>query len=152
MVGTWTSVVGCHQTWKFWAMQSKYLLDIGPQYAYGQALLADLFPGLVGIVSNGPLWIGPVACSAIVDASSYQWMAFTLAVALILVPTVAIVFTSEVKTKAETATYLLKETWEMNKVTTAVAEGSLGPHPKTGLRGRTSAGVLGGSLALRQGV
>ena len=81
-----------------------------------------LFFGLVGIVSKGSSWICPVACSAIVDASGNQWMAFPLVAALTLVPTVAIAFISEEKAKAEAAAYLVKETRDLRKVTSAASE------------------------------
>lgn len=134
MVGIWTSVVGYHHTWEFWAMQSVYGLSIGPQYAYGQAFLAELIPrgreylffGLVGIVSKGSSWIGPVACSAIVDASGNQWMAFPLVAALTLVPTIGIAFISEEKGRAEAAAYLLKETRELRKATNTPPEAQPG--------------------------
>lgn len=53
---------------------------MGPQFSYGQAFMAELVPrgreymffSLLGIVSKGSSWIGPIVCSAIVDANGNQ--------------------------------------------------------------------------------
>lgn len=64
------------------------------QLSYRQAFMAELVPrgreymffSLLGIVSKGSSWIGPIVCSAIVDSNGNQWTSFPFVAALIFVP------------------------------------------------------------------
>lgn len=117
MFGIWTDKVGYHNLWEFWVYSAVYGLTLGPQFSYGQAFMAELIPrgreymffSLLGIVSKGSAWIGPIVCSSIVDRSGNQWTAFAFVAALTLVPTVGIFFISEDRAKVEAAGYLARE-------------------------------------------
>jgi MFS-type transporter involved in bile tolerance (Atg22 family) len=75
-----------------------------------------LFFSLLGIVSKGSAWIGPIVSSAIVDASGNQWCSFPFVAALIFVPFVGIFFISEEKSRVECAAYLTREAIKLRKV------------------------------------
>lgn len=87
-IGIWTDKIGFHNEWEFWLAAGFYGFAFGCQYSYGQAFMAELVPkgkesmffGLLGIVSKGSAWIGPIVSSAITDASGNQ------SVALIFLP------------------------------------------------------------------
>ena len=80
MLGIWTNKVGYHNEWEFWAFNATFGLTLWPQFSYGQAFMAELVPrgreymffSLLGIVSKGSAWIGPIVSSAIVDANGNQ--------------------------------------------------------------------------------
>lgn len=124
MIGIWTNKFGYHNLWEFWLFQSVNGFSIGAQYSYGQAYMAELVPkgreymffSLLGIVSKGSAWIGPIICSAIVDANGNQWTAFPFVAALTFVPWVGIFFIDEVKSRKECAEYLAKEAGRLRKV------------------------------------
>jgi MFS-type transporter involved in bile tolerance (Atg22 family) len=124
MAGIWTDKVGYHNVWEFWAINTMLGLALGPQFSYGQAFMAELVPrgreylffSLLGIVSKGSSWIGPIVSSAIVDRNGNQWAAFPFVAALIAAPTVAIFFISETKSRAECAEYLAREATKLRKV------------------------------------
>jgi len=124
MIGIWTTKFGFHNIWEFWFFNAISGFAIGSQYAYGQAFMAELVPkgreymffSLLGIVSKGSAWIGPIVCSAIVDANGNQWTSFPFVVALIFVPWVGIFFISEKKSRVECAVYLAKEADRLRKV------------------------------------
>lgn len=126
MIGIWTTKVGYHNLWEFWLFNAQYGFTLGAQFSYGQAFMAELVPrgreymffSLLGIVSKGSAWIGPIVCSAIVDSSGNQWTAFPFAAALIVVPTVGIFFISEKKSRIECAIYLARETSSLRKLVT----------------------------------
>lgn len=124
MVGIWTTKFGMHKLWELWLFNSLYGLHMGPQFSYGQAFMAELVPrgreylffSLLGIVSKGSAWIGPIVSSAIVEHTDNQWTAFPFAAALIFLPWVAIFFISEEKSREECALYLKKEATDLRKV------------------------------------
>jgi len=124
MIGIWTNKFGYHNLWEFWLFQSVNGFSIGAQYSYGQAYMAELVPkgreymffSLLGIVSKGSAWIGPIVCSAIVDANGNQWTAFPFVAALTFVPWVGIFFIDEVKSRKECAEYLAREAGRLRKV------------------------------------
>jgi MFS-type transporter involved in bile tolerance (Atg22 family) len=126
MIGIWTTKFGYHNLWEFWLFQSVNGFSIGAQYSYGQAYMAELVPkgreymffSLLGIVSKGSAWIGPIVCSAIVDANGNQWTAFPFVAALTFIPWVGIFFIDEVKSRKECAEYLAREAGRLRKVTT----------------------------------
>jgi len=80
MVGIWTTKFGYHNIWEFWLFNAQYGFTLGAQFSYGQAFMAELVPrgreymffSLLGIVSKGSSWIGPIVCSAIQDANGNQ--------------------------------------------------------------------------------
>jgi len=123
MVGIWTDKFGFHNLWEFWCVNAFYAVSMGPQFSYGQAFMAELVPrgreymffSLLGIVSKGSAWIGPIVSSAIVDRSGNQWTAFPFVAALIIVPTIAIFFISETKSRKECAEYLAREAVSLRK-------------------------------------
>lgn len=124
MVGIWTDRVGYHNVWEFWAFNAVYGLALGPQFSFGQAFMAELIPrgreymffSLLGIVSKGSAWIGPIVSSAIVDRSGNQWTAFPFVAALTLVPTVGIFFISEAKARDEAVEYLAREAKDLRRL------------------------------------
>jgi MFS-type transporter involved in bile tolerance (Atg22 family) len=124
MIGIWTTKVGYHNLWEFWFFNAQFGFTMGAQFSYGQAFMAELVPrgreymffSLLGIVSKGSAWIGPIVCSAIVDHNDNQWTAFPFVAALIFVPWVGIFFISEVKSRKECAEYLLREATSLRKV------------------------------------
>ncbi|PBP19634.1 hypothetical protein BUE80_DR009662 [Diplocarpon rosae] len=123
IMGIWTHKVGYHNVWEFWAFNATFGITLGPQFSYGQAFMAELVPrgreymffSLLGIVSKGSAWIGPIVSSAIVDVDENQWAAFTWAASLILVPFVGIFFIDEVKSRKECAEYLAREASGLRK-------------------------------------
>lgn len=124
MIGIWTTRVGYHNLWEFWLFAGIYGFTLGAQFSYGQAFMAELVPrgreymffSLLGIVSKGSAWIGPIVSSAIVDDTGNQWTAFPWVAALIFVPWVAIFFISEPKSRQECAEYLANEAKDLRKV------------------------------------
>ena len=75
-----------------------------------------MFFSLLGIVSKGSAWIGPIASSAIVDVNGNAWTPFPFVVALVLVPTIGIFFISESKSRVECAEYLAREATSLRKL------------------------------------
>jgi MFS-type transporter involved in bile tolerance (Atg22 family) len=124
MIGIWTTKVGYHNLWEFWFFNGQYGFTLGAQFGYGQAMMAELVPrgreymffSLLGIVSKGSAWIGPIVSSAIVDHTGNQWTAFPWVAALTFVPFVGIFFISEVKSRKECAEYLANEAKDLRKV------------------------------------
>jgi MFS-type transporter involved in bile tolerance (Atg22 family) len=125
MVGIWTTKFGFHNLWEFWAFAGLYGVTLGIQFSYGQAFMAELVPkgreymffSLLGIVSKGSAWIGPIVSSAIVNDTGNEWTAFPWIAALIFVPWVGIFFISEEKSRKECAEYLANEAKDLRKVT-----------------------------------
>jgi MFS-type transporter involved in bile tolerance (Atg22 family) len=124
MIGIWTTKVGYHNLWEFWFFNGQFGFTLGIQFSYGQAFMAELVPkgreylffSLLGIVSKGSAWIGPIVSSAILDANGNQWTAFPFVAALIFVPWVGIFFISEEKSRKECAAYLEREAVVLRKV------------------------------------
>lgn len=124
MIGIWTTKVGYHNEWEFWAFNGIFGLTFGPQFSYGQAFMAELVPrgreymffSLLGIVSKGSAWIGPIVSSAIVEDNGNQWTAFPFAAALMFVPFIGIFFIDEVKSRKECAEYLAREATSLRKI------------------------------------
>lgn len=117
MIGIWTEKFGYHQVWEFWLFAAQYGFTLGAQFGYGQAFMAELVPrgreymffSLLGIVSKGSAWIGPIVTSAIADASGNFWCGFPFVAALTFVPFLGIFFIDEVKSREECAEYLANE-------------------------------------------
>lgn len=129
IAGIWTTKVGYHNMWEFW-FYNGIAFTIGAQFSYGQAFMAELVPrgreymffSLLGIVSKGSAWIGPIVCSAIVDRTGNQWTAFPFVAALTVVPTVGIFFISVEKSRVECAGYLEREAIELRKLGSEASE------------------------------
>ncbi|KAF8864252.1 MFS general substrate transporter [Acephala macrosclerotiorum] len=125
MPGIWTTEFGYHNLWEFWFYNAQYGFTLGAQFSYGQAFMAELVPrgreymffSLLGIVSKGSAWIGPIVASAIVDHNGNQWTAYPWAAALTFFPFIGIFFISEVKSRKECAEYLAREASGLRKVT-----------------------------------
>lgn len=123
-VGIWTTKFGLHNLWEFWLFAAQYGFTLGAQFSYGQAFMSELVPqgreylffGLLGIVSKGSGWIGPIVSSAIVASSGNQWCAFPFITALLFVPAVAICFIKVEKSRIECAEYLRKEAKHLRRV------------------------------------
>lgn len=123
MIGIWTDKVGYHNLWEFWFFNAQYGFTMGAQFSYGQAFMAELVPrgreymffSLLGIVSKGSAWIGPIVCSAIVDRNGNQWTSFPFVAALIFVPWVGIFFISPAKSRKECAEYLRREAADLRR-------------------------------------
>ncbi|CZR54319.1 related to AUT4-breakdown of autophagic vesicles inside the vacuole [Phialocephala subalpina] len=124
MPGIWTTKFGYHNLWEFWFYGAQYGFTFGAQFSYGQAFMAELVPrgreymffSLLGIVSKGSAWIGPIVSSAIVDHTGNQWTAYPWAAALTFFPFIGIFFISEVKSRKECAEYLAREASDLRKV------------------------------------
>lgn len=124
LIGIWTDKAGYHNIWEFWAFSASYGLTLGPQFSYGQAFLAELIPrgreymffSLLGIVSKGSAWIGPIVSSSIVDRSGNQWMPFSFVTALVLFPTLGIFFIREDKARDEAIKYLAREAKDLRRL------------------------------------
>ncbi|KAF2178036.1 hypothetical protein K469DRAFT_754767 [Zopfia rhizophila CBS 207.26] len=104
MIGIWTTKVGYHNLWEFWFFNAQFGFTLGAQFS------------LLGIVSKGSAWIGPIISAEIVDSSGNGWTPFPFVAALILVPTVGIFFISEEKSRVECAEYLAREAKGLRKV------------------------------------
>jgi MFS-type transporter involved in bile tolerance (Atg22 family) len=123
-IGIWTDKIGFHNQWEFWLFAATYSFHFGPQFSYGQAMFAELVPhgreylffSLLGIISKGSAWIGPLITAEIVSASGNQWNSFPFVVGLILVPWVGIFFISPEKSRVECAAYLAQEATRLRKV------------------------------------
>ncbi|KAI9736358.1 MAG: hypothetical protein M1834_001244 [Cirrosporium novae-zelandiae] len=124
MIGIWTTRIGFHHLWEFWFFNAQYGFTLGAQFSYGQAFMAELVPrgreymffSLLGIVSKGSAWIGPIVSSAIVDDNGNEWTAFPWVAAMIFVPWVAIFFIDEGKSRKECGEYLKRETEGLRKI------------------------------------
>lgn len=125
MVGIWTTKFGFHNLWEFWFFAVQFGFTIGAQFSYGQAFMAELVPkgreymffSLLGIVSKGSAWIGPIVSSAIVDVNNgNQWTAFPFVAALIFVPWIGIFWISEEKSRKECEVYLGREESQLRKI------------------------------------
>jgi MFS-type transporter involved in bile tolerance (Atg22 family) len=123
MIGIWTDKVGYHKLWEFWFFAGQYGFTLGAQFGYGQAFMAELVPrgreymffSLLGIVSKGSSWIGPIVSSAIEDQSGNFWCGFPFVAALTFVPFVMIFFIDESKSRVECANYLAAEATVLRK-------------------------------------
>jgi MFS-type transporter involved in bile tolerance (Atg22 family) len=130
MIGIWTTKVGYHNVWEFWLFNAQFGFTMGAQFSYGQAFMAELVPrgreymffSLLGIVSKGSAWIGPIVSSAIVDVNNNEWTPFPFVAALILVPTIGIFFISETKSRKECAEYLAREATGLRKLDVQVKD------------------------------
>ncbi|EKG16177.1 hypothetical protein MPH_06614 [Macrophomina phaseolina MS6] len=116
LAGAWTATLGFHHAWEMWAANALYGVAFGNQWAFGQAFMAQLTPAglenrffaLLGIVSKGGAWIGPLAASAVVDRTGNDWSAFGVVVALIGAPALALFFVDEEKSRVECERFLVE--------------------------------------------
>ncbi|KAI0465570.1 autophagy protein [Xylaria cf. heliscus] len=75
MVGIWTDRFGFHNLWEFWLY---FGFLVCPWYSYSQIMISEVTPrgyeflffSLFSIVGKASSFIGPLVCSAIVDADA----------------------------------------------------------------------------------
>ena len=77
MIGIWTQKFGFHHVWEVWVYQTFYGLFVCPWYSYSQIMISEVTPrgkeylffSLFSIIGKTSSFIGPLASSAIIDAS-----------------------------------------------------------------------------------
>ncbi|KAF7432651.1 hypothetical protein PC9H_004593 [Pleurotus ostreatus] len=90
MLGIWTTKIGFHNVWEFWAYNVVFGLFQAPYYAFSQTMMAELTPpgfdnmffGLFGLSNRASSMIGPNVIQAIIDRSGSNWMGFPFLFAL----------------------------------------------------------------------
>ncbi|KAL0950300.1 hypothetical protein HGRIS_010277 [Hohenbuehelia grisea] len=90
MLGIWTSRIGFHNVWEFWAYNVVFGLFQAPYYAFSQTMMAELTPpgfdnmffGLFGLSNRASSMIGPNVIQAIIDNTGNNWMGFPFLFAL----------------------------------------------------------------------
>jgi MFS-type transporter involved in bile tolerance (Atg22 family) len=115
--GIWTTTVGYHNEWEFWLYSSVCGAALGIQWSYSQAFMGELVPkgeenhffSLLGVVSKGGSWIGPIVSSALIDRTQNSWVPFGFIALLIAVSSVLVVLVDEVKGRADCVRFLESE-------------------------------------------
>ncbi|KAF8512989.1 autophagy-related protein 22-like protein [Gautieria morchelliformis] len=90
MVGIWTSKIGFHNAWEFWAYNAVFGLFQAPYYAFSQTMMAELTPpgfdnmffGLFGLSNRASSMIGPNVIQAIINNTQNNWEGFPFLFAL----------------------------------------------------------------------
>ncbi|KAH9899451.1 MFS general substrate transporter [Cubamyces lactineus] len=90
MLGLWSSRIGYHNVWEFWAYNVLAGLFQAPYYAFSQTMMAELTPpgydnmffGLFGLSNRASSLIGPNVMQAIIDKSGNNWQGFPFLFAL----------------------------------------------------------------------
>ncbi|KAH0588101.1 hypothetical protein H2248_006822 [Termitomyces sp. 'cryptogamus'] len=90
MIGIWTTQLGFHNAWEFWAYNIVFGLFQAPYYAFSQTMMAELSPpgfdnmffGLFGLSNRASSTIGPNVIQAIIDHTGNNWMGFPFLFAL----------------------------------------------------------------------
>ncbi|GJJ14218.1 hypothetical protein Clacol_008480 [Clathrus columnatus] len=90
MLGIWTSKIGFHNAWEFWAYNVVFGLFQAPYYAFSQTMMAELTPpgfdnmyfGLFGLSNRASSMIGPNVIQAIIDNTQNNWQGFPFLFAL----------------------------------------------------------------------
>lgn len=98
MIGIWTTKIGYHNVWEFWAYNVVFGLFQAPYYAYSQTMMAELSPpgfdnmffGLFGLSNRASSLIGPNVIQAIIDKSGNNWMGFPFLFALCMAASLVI--------------------------------------------------------------
>lgn len=112
--GIWTTAVGYHHEWEFWMYACLCGAAVGVQWSYSQALMGELTPrghenhffSLLGVVSKGGSWIGPIISSALIDRTQNAWVPFGFVALLIGASTVLLVFVDEARGRADCERFL----------------------------------------------
>ncbi|KAH8889123.1 MFS general substrate transporter [Thozetella sp. PMI_491] len=120
MVGIWTTNFGFHQAWEFWAFSATMGLSVGCQWSYSQAFMAQLVPqgdenqffSLLGVVSKGGGWIGPVVSSALIDRTGNINMPFAFITPLITIPAILLIFVDEDRAQIDSEKYVAERRGE----------------------------------------
>ncbi|KAH8201231.1 hypothetical protein TruAng_004621 [Truncatella angustata] len=115
--GVWTTTVGYHNEWEIWAYSALCGAALGLQWSYAQAFMAELVPkgeenqffSLLGVVSKGGSWIGPIVSSALIDRTQNTWVPFGFIALLVAVSTMLIFFVDENKARVDCDMYLEKK-------------------------------------------
>ncbi|KDQ20529.1 hypothetical protein BOTBODRAFT_26547 [Botryobasidium botryosum FD-172 SS1] len=92
MIGIWTTKVGFHNEWEFWAYNVVFGLFQAPYYAFSQTVMAELAPpgydnmffGLFGLSNRASSMIGPNVVQAIISRRGNNWDGFAFLFALCL--------------------------------------------------------------------
>ncbi|PSR81037.1 hypothetical protein PHLCEN_2v6568 [Hermanssonia centrifuga] len=100
MIGLWTTKLGFHNVWEFWAYNVVFGLFQAPYYAFSQTMMAELTPpgfdnmffGLFGLSNRASSMIGPNVIQAIIDNSGNNWKGFPFLFALCLSASIVIWF------------------------------------------------------------
>ncbi|KAF9458495.1 MFS general substrate transporter [Collybia nuda] len=100
MIGIWTTKLGFHNAWEFWAYNIVFGLFQAPYYAFSQTMMAELTPpgfdnmffGLFGLSNRASSMIGPNVIQAIIDKSGSNWMGFPFLFALCVCASLVIWF------------------------------------------------------------
>ncbi|KAJ3553284.1 hypothetical protein NM688_g3695 [Phlebia brevispora] len=90
MIGIWTTKLGFHNVWEFWAYNVVFGLFQAPYYAFSQTMMAELTPpgfdnmffGLFGLSNRASSMIGPNVIQAIIDNTGDNWKGFPFLFAL----------------------------------------------------------------------
>ncbi|KAK6221903.1 hypothetical protein LQW54_001123 [Pestalotiopsis sp. IQ-011] len=112
--GIWTNAVGYHNEWEFWMYACLCGAAVGVQWSYSQAFMGELTPrghenhffSLLGVVSKGGSWIGPIISSALIDRTQNAWVPFGFVALLTGVSTLLLVFVDEARGRADCERFL----------------------------------------------
>jgi len=105
MIGIWTTKLGFHNVWEFWAYNVVFGLFQAPYYAFSQTMMAELSPpgfdnmffGLFGLSNRASSMIGPNVIQAIIDNSGNNWKGFPFLFALCVSASLVIWFAVDVE-------------------------------------------------------
>jgi MFS-type transporter involved in bile tolerance (Atg22 family) len=114
VAGIWTTAVGYHNEWEFWVYACVCGAAIGVQWSYTQAFLGELVPkgheyhffSLLGVVSKGGSWIGPIISSALIDRTQNSWVPFGFVALLIAFSTISLLVVDETKGRLDCEKFL----------------------------------------------
>ncbi|TFK92845.1 MFS general substrate transporter [Polyporus arcularius HHB13444] len=106
MIGIWTTKLGFHNVWEFWAYNVVFGLFQAPYYAFSQTMMAELTPpgfdnmffGLFGLSNRASSMIGPNVIQAIIDNTGDNWKGFPFLFALCVAASLVIWFGVDVTT------------------------------------------------------
>jgi MFS-type transporter involved in bile tolerance (Atg22 family) len=105
MIGIWTTKLGFHNAWEFWAYNVVFGLFQAPYYAFSQTMMSELAPagydnmffGLFGLSNRASSMIGPNVIQAIIDNSGNNWKGFPFLFALCVAASIVIWFAVDVE-------------------------------------------------------
>ncbi|KAF8530048.1 MFS general substrate transporter [Hysterangium stoloniferum] len=128
MVGIWTTKMGFHNVWEFWAYNVIFGLLQAPSFAFSQTMMGELTPpgfdnmffGLFGLSNRASSMIGPNVVQAIIDRTHNNWHGFTFPFALCTIASLILWFGVDVQQGRRDA---IKFSNEERKVSAAAARG-----------------------------